>query len=186
MRDCGVHPRLHMIVSTALVVTLLTAMLPGVTIAGPLGARIEGRVLGVDGRPAAGHRVHLIDGGGRSVAQAATSNDGIYAFKDLAAGSYGLGIEGVDGQAAPVAAPAVKLGAGELGRRDIRLMQAEPGRIESATQANYGVGMWWAGLSPAAKAWTIIGVVVVVGVTAAALSDDDNDPAASPSENQKD
>jgi hypothetical protein len=167
--------------AAALILTLVAATLPAVAIAGSLGARIEGRVLGVDGRPAAGHRVHLIDDGGRSVAQAATSNEGIYAFKDLAAGSYGLGIEGVNGEAAPVAAPAVKLGNGELGRRDIRLMQAEPGRIEAATQANYGVGMWWAGLSPAAKVWTIIGIVAVAGVTAAALSDDDESDA-SPSE----
>ena len=118
-------------------------------------------MLGVDGRPAAEMRVHLIDGQGRDVAQAATSEDGLYSFKDLPSGEYSLGIENAEGQMAPVAAPPVRLGQGELARRDLKLMQADPAAVNAATAANYGMGTWWASLTPAAKAWTVVAIVAV-------------------------
>ena len=83
------------------------------------GARLEGLLLGVDGRPATDMRVHLIDDEGRDLAQVATSDDGLYSFKDLPAGEYSLGIENAEGQMAPVAAPPVRVGQGELARRDL-------------------------------------------------------------------
>ena len=46
-----------------------------------LAPRLEGLLLGVDGRPATEMRVHLIDDQGRDLAQVATSEDGLYSFK---------------------------------------------------------------------------------------------------------
>jgi hypothetical protein len=66
------------------------------------------------------------------------------------------------------------LGASELARRDIKLLEAGPQETQAAGMANYGFGMWWAGLSPAARAWTIVGMVAVVAVTVAALADDED------------
>ena len=43
---------------------------------------------------------------------------------------------------------------------------------------NFAIGMWWASLSPAAKAWTIIGTVVIVGITVAAITDDEEKGAS--------
>jgi len=137
------------------------------------GARLEGLVLGVDGRPAAQMKVHLIDGQGRDLSQAATTDEGVYSFKDLPAGEYSLGIENPEGAMAPVAAPPVRLEQGELARRDLKLMEADPAAVNAATRANYGMGAWWASLTPAAKAWTVVALVAVVGITAAALSSED-------------
>ena len=62
----------------------------------------------------------------------------------------------------------------ELARRDVKLMQGAPGQRESAIAGNYSVGMWWASLSTQAKVWTVVGVVVTLGITAAALDDEDD------------
>jgi len=145
-------------------------------LAGADGARLEGLLLGVDGRPAAAMTVHLIDTPGRDLAQAATSDDGVYSFKDLPAGEYSLGVESPEGGMAPVAAPPVRLTSGELARRDLKLMQADAVSVNAATGANYGMGAWWASLTPAAKAWTVVAVLAVVGITAAALSTE-NEPS---------
>jgi len=47
----------------------------------------------VDGRPAAGHRGHLVDERGEDRAQTVSDVDGIYSFRGLEAGRYSLGIE---------------------------------------------------------------------------------------------
>jgi hypothetical protein len=149
---------------------LLLWIAPAPALATSGDARLEGMLFGVDGRPAGNMRVHLIDEQGDDVAQVATTEEGLYSFRDLPAGQYSLGIENGSGQMAPVAAPPVDLGNGELARRDLKLMEADPGSMQSATQANYGLGQWWAGLTPAAKAWTVVAIVAVVAITASALS----------------
>ena len=149
-------------------------------LAGAEGARLEGLLLGVDGRPAAEMRVHLIDDQGRDLSQVATSDDGLYSFKDLPAGEYSLGIESAEGQMAPVAAPPVRLGQGELARRDLKLMESDPATVNAATGANYGMGTWWASLTPAAKAWTVVALVAVVAITWAAFDEDDASPTQPP------
>jgi hypothetical protein len=155
----------------------------GLVLGGPAAAgaaRLDGIVVGLDGRPASGYRVHLIDAGGRAVAASAADDHGSYSFRDVAAGRYALGIETSAGAMAAVAAPPIDLAPGQLARRDVRLLQGDPAQVQATTNANYGLGTWWAGLSPAAKAWTIIGIVAVVGISAAALSDDDDEePPAS-------
>ena len=64
-------------------------------------------------------------------------------------------------------------------RRDLKMLQSSPNQTGQAIAGNADLGMWWAGLTPAAKAWTIVAIVVVIGITVAAL-DDDDEPAASP------
>jgi hypothetical protein len=144
------------------------------------GARLEGLLLAVDGRPASGHTVHLIDERGEEVGRAVSDRQGIYSFRDLEAGRYSLGIQLPGGRIAAVAAPPLRLGGGDLARRDVKLLEAGPETAREAGGANYGFGLWWAGLSPAARAWTIVGMVAVVGITVAALTDDEDERPASP------
>jgi hypothetical protein len=144
--------------------------------------QLQGIVLGLDGRPAAGHRIHLIDAEGRDVAQATTAANGQYAFHELRAGDYSLGVETPAGEIAPVVAPPMRLDPGQLARRDIALSPASPTQPGPQQVANYGLGAWWAGLSTSARVWTVVGLVTVVGITWAAVDDDDDDdePPASP------
>jgi hypothetical protein len=140
-------------------------------------ARLEGLVLDLDGRAAAGHRIHLIDATGEDLEQSDVGKDGLYAFNGLEAGSYSLGVEMPDGVMALVASPPVRLGAGELARRDVKLMATGSETPTAAAQANYGLGHWWKGLSAPGKAWTIVGVLLA-GFLIYNLLDDDEDPAS--------
>jgi hypothetical protein len=142
------------------------------------GARLEGQLIAVDGRPAAGYKVHLIDQRGDDLVQAVSDSDGVYSFRGLDAGSYSLGIELPQGLIAPVAAPPVELRGGHLARRDVKLLESGPEQAQVATGANYGFGMWWAGLAPSARAWTIVGMVAVAAVTVLALTESDDSPAS--------
>ena len=99
------------------------------------GARIEGLLLDVDGKAAAGHTLHLIDGDGNGVGTAPTSEEGIYSFIDLPPGSYSLAVEDSLGRIAVVDAPPMRLGKRTLARRDLRLMQAD---AETHTSAASG------------------------------------------------
>jgi hypothetical protein len=139
------------------------------------GARLEGYLVGADGRAAAGYRVHLIDGEGRDVEQSETSDEGVYRFRDLASGAYSLGIESPDGRMAPVAAPPVRLDADELARRDIKLVEASADQQAAVGRENKGFGFWWAGLPPEAKAGAVIGTFVALGLGMQALDDDSED-----------
>ena len=167
-------------VASLTVFALLLWIAPSPAMASGDGARLEGLLVGVDGRPASDMTVHLIDGQGNDVAQVAVSDEGVYSFQQLAPGEYSLGIENAEGQMAPVMAPAVNLSDAQLARRDVKLMQANPGPMTAGITPNYGAGAWWAGLSTAAKAWTIVAIVAVVGITAAALSGSDDEAPTSP------
>lgn len=156
---------------TTLAVVLAVSPVSAMGVQG--GATLEGLVVGVDGTPAAGYRVHLIDESGRPTAEATADEDGLYSFTGVPAGDYALGIENPGGQMAPVAAPPMRLGDNELARRDLKLMSADEQGTQSAMRGNYSLGRWWAGLTPAAKAWTVVALVVVVGVTVALLNDNE-------------
>jgi len=172
------------IVACTTLVALLLWIAPSPALASSGGARIEGLLIGVDGQPASDMTVHLIDGQGNDVAQAGLDGEGLYSFKDLPPGDYSLGIENASGQMAPVLAPAVSLDDDQLARRDLKMMESDPASMTNATGANYGLGSWWAGLAPAAKAWTIVAIVAVIGITAAAVSGSDDEtpePPVSPS-----
>lgn len=160
----------------------LTVVLAGLPVsAGSVSStsRLEGLLIAVDGRPAAGYTVHLIDRKGDDVVQAVSDERGIYSFRGLDAGRYSLGIELPQGTIAPVAAPPVQLRGGQLARRDVKLLESAPEQAQAASGANYGFGMWWAGLSSSSRAWTIVGMVAVATVTVLALTDDDDDAPAS-------
>jgi hypothetical protein len=146
----------------------------------PARGRIEGLVIGLDGRTARGYRVHLIDREGSESALAVTDGHGIYSLSDVAPGAYAMAVESPEGRVAPIATP-VRLGRGELRRHDLRLVEAPPADADAAASSG-GLGSWWAGLSTAAKVWVIAGSAAVIGVTWAAIADDDDEEPASPTE----
>ena len=171
---------MHVRSRSLLAAVTLVALVVGGIPASAAGGRLEGLVVDLDGRPATDHRVHLIDTAGNAVADSRIDDEGRYSFRDLPAGAYGIGVESPDGHVAPVAAAPVELGAGQLARRDLRLVRADAETQADAAGSSYGMGLWWAGLSPAAKTWVIVAIVVAAGITWAALDDDEE--AASPFE----
>ena len=88
------------------ILAMLVWMVPAPVLASGGSARLEGLLTGMDGRPADSMTVHLIDQRGQDVARVATTDEGLYSFKDLPAGEYSLGIESAEGKMTPVAAPA--------------------------------------------------------------------------------
>ncbi len=54
------------------------------------------------------------------------------------------------------------------------MIDRDPASPATLAQPAYGFGEWWAGLPTGAKVWTIVAIVVVVGVTADALSSDES------------
>jgi hypothetical protein len=166
-------PTVRAITSTLLTAAIVVWMLPVSASPGAMG-RLEGQVLGIDGRPASGWQVHLVGGSGRATAQAEVDGAGLYSFRDVEPGDYSLGVVSPTGDAAIVAAPPVRLGAGELARRDIKMSESDPRTVNGVLAANPSLGAWWGERTLAAKIWTIIGIVAVVGVTAAAVDDEDD------------
>jgi hypothetical protein len=145
------------------------------------GASLAGVILGVDGRAGTGYSVLLVDQQGESRARVKADELGVYRFSDVEPGEYGLAVETSAGELAPVAGPPIRLADAQIARRDLKLFANDEGR--GGSPVSYGLGMWWAGLGPAAKAWTIVGLVVATGLTVAALDDsddDDSEPDASP------
>ncbi len=160
---------------TAITVVLSLLLAVPVSASGPRPARLEGLLVDLDGQPARGYRVLLIDERGSAVDAATTSERGLYSFAEVAPGQYGLGIENPAGAAAPVFAPPVRLGVGDLARRDIRLMQTSAGELDDGLQANYsGIRIWWAGRSKREKAAWLGGLIVGVALLWYLLDDDDD------------
>jgi hypothetical protein len=157
-------------------------MVPGLPVsqAGPTAARLEGLVLGIDGRPAEGHRVHLIDPQGVEVATAATDARGFYAFDGVGSGRYGMAVGDPDGELAPVTGPPVVLAEGQRARRDLELVTPDaPGRHGPAG-VDPSVRSWWTGLSTPAKAWVVVASVVAAWFLYEALENDAQEEPASP------
>jgi hypothetical protein len=155
-------------------------MLPALAAPAGLSARLEGLVLGIDGRPAAGYRVHLVGSEGDGVAHASVDASGSYSFAEVGPGEYALGVETPAGEVALVAAAPVRLGANELARRDIKLVQSDPRTVNGLLAANPSLGAWWGERTTAAKIWTIVGLVAVGGVTFAALDDEEDTSPVNP------
>jgi len=155
---------------------VLVGFVPRVVAADAPSARLEGLLIGGDGRPADGHKVHLIGTEGEGLASSETDNDGLYSFKEVAAGEYSLGIENPDGLMAPVAGPPVRVAAGELARRDLQLMEADAETLQRIASANPSIGQAYAGWTTAGRVWFWIAVVAGLGIGVAAL---DSESAAS-------
>jgi len=157
--------------------TVCSILLLLVSVVPPVGAaqsdtRLAGFVLGLDGRPADGFRVHLIDDAGNDAVQADVDESGNYRMSGLRSGQYNLALETPDGHYAAVEAPPLNLREGHLVRRDLKLIERDPSAAGLA-QPSYNFGTWWAGLTVGAKVWSIAAVVVVGIITADALSSDE-------------
>lgn len=141
-------------------------------VASDLG-RVEGLVAGVDGRPADGYQIHLVAERGSDRRTVAVDATGSYSIRELPAGRYALAVETPDGTVTPVASAPLRLGRGQLARRDLKLVENDPNAPIQLGSPAYGFGTWWAGLTGGAKAWSVIALVVVAGVTANALDSDE-------------
>jgi hypothetical protein len=161
---------------TATVLSILVLLVSTVpSLAGPgTDTRLEGRVLGLDGRPAAGYRVHLIDDAGDEAVLAAVDDEGAYRMHGVDAGRYSLALETPDGLFAAVDGPGVRVREGHLVQRDFKLLAQDPNAPGGPEYASTRFGTWWAGLDHGARAWTIVAIVVVAGVTYEALSSDES------------
>ena len=160
---------------TVTVLSILLLLAPAVPpLAAPLAdTRLEGQVLGFDGRPATGYRVHLIDATGEDFVRAAVDAEGAYRMRRVPAGRYDLALETPDGRYAVVEGSGVKVREGQLVRRDLKLLERDPAAPTSLAASSTGFGTWWAGLDNGARAWTIVAMVVVGGITLEALSSDE-------------
>lgn len=134
---------------------------------------MTGRLLGVDGRPAAGFQVVLVSADGQPADKTGTDYQGAYSFDQVSPGEYGIGIISPEGDVSPVLAAPTPVTAGEVVVRDIRLLTAGDSPVLLAP-ASGGLGVWWAGLSPGAKVWTVMGTLVGIGLVYGATQDDDN------------
>jgi len=154
--------------------TILT-MLLWTTLAVAAGGtgRLDGLVLGTDGKPAVGSTVHLIDGDGKS-RRAEVDVEGRYSLADVPAGSYSIGIETAAGQVGPVVAPPVRIDEGHLVRRDVKLANATPQLVDQAVQGNYSFGSWFSGLGTGAQAGVVLGFLVAAYGAVELIDDDDN------------
>jgi hypothetical protein len=169
--------RVESTVASLTILALLLWIAPAPVLAADGFGRLEGLLLDTEGKAASGFAVHLIDAEGRSLVKAEASEQGIYSFKDLPEGRYSLGIENPDGQFAPVSSPPVEVGPNELTRRDLKLLKTDSETMNMAATENYGLGMWWSSLTPAAKTWTGVAIIVIGGITWAAFDEDDPSPS---------
>ena len=151
--------------------SLILWLIPAPVLSSASGGRIEGLVLDADGRPAAAYEVVLVEPSGHAVATSVIAADGLYSFKDLAAGRYAMGIQRPDGAVAPVAAEPVSLEAGQLVRRDITLMEADAEQVSRAA-AHYQVDVWWVSRTRGEKIWTVVGIIGGLGLLWYLLKDD--------------
>jgi len=167
--------RFGLVCMTVMGLLLSTAQ---IDVAASAGARLEGVLVGVDGRPAADHRVTLVDGGGAEVGTTRTDDDGVYSFRGLAEGDYGVMVEGPSGELGGSPGESLRLGGDQLARHDMRLMEADA-ETAAMLQANYGVKQNYAGMTIAEKTWLWVVVGVVGGLTMFLVLDDDDERRAS-------
>lgn len=137
------------------------------------GSGLHGRLVGTDGRSAAGYRVRLLDPGGRA-SECRTSADGRYRFEGLTAGPHGIAIVDPTGAESPMQVAELRLPDGTMTRADFKLLESR--RPEDAGPRGTVAGSWWGGLTTPAKVWTAL-VIVSAGVLVAAGLDDDEEPA---------
>lgn len=176
---------------TALIATLAA---PGFAAAvvdlatAPTGA-VRGTLRDLDGLPARGHQVLLIDERGDVRARSEVDAGGAYRFASVEPGDYGFGIVTPAGRHAAVFDHRAAVRPGATVERDIRLLATEgddtgsdPASGGDSDDTHNGLVLWWVGLSTPAKVVTVVGVVVGGVILYDALDDDDDDePAASPS-----
>ena len=167
------------IVHLTVAALLLFGVAPAIQ-AGTDGARLEGLLLAGDGRPAKDYTVHLIGADGEVLARSTTTDEGLYSFKAVTPGEYGLGIESPEGMMAAVASPPLRLNEGELARRDLKMVEASQEDIDRALAENPSIGMAYAGWSRAGRIWFWVAIVVGLGIGIAALDDESDSTGTNP------
>ncbi len=166
------HRTVRLLAARVMIVCLLLYVVPISTLAAGSGARLEGLVIDMDGRPAEASTVYLIDHDGQPQAQVGTDEDGMYSFRDVPAGEYGMGVQTTDGVVAPVSGPPLRLDDGQLVRRDLKLVEADAQMIQQTSGMNYAGG-WWSNMSGGEKVGAAIGIVVFVALLIEAFSSED-------------
>ena len=163
------------------IVAVVAVAVLALSASGAVPGGMTGHLVGVDGRPAAGFQIVLVSAEGKSVDQTGTDSGGAYSFDQVSPGEYGIGIISPDGDVSPVLAAPTPVPSGEVVVRDIRLMTAGDSPVRLAP-ASGGLGVWWAGLSPGAKVWTVMGTLVGIGLIYGATKDDDgfSEPPVTP------
>ena len=164
---------------TTFIVLLAFSLVSLPTSAAPAPARIEGLVVDPGGTPAAGYEVVLVEPSGQAVAAATTDPRGLYSFRDVADGSYAMGLRDPRGEIAPVIAEPVNVAPGALVRRDIALRAVDPAIADQAA-INYGLGEWWVSRTKTEKTIVVAGFVGGL-VLIYFLLEDDDETKASPS-----
>jgi len=144
------------------------------------GGTIEGRLLDVDSRPAAGHLLLLLDPNGVARSRAWTDGQGWFTATGVPCGSYALAVRLPDGTLAPLAGPPLRLVDGARQRCDLKLLRADPAAIDRSPAVRYGFGDWWSGLPGGMKAVFVVGVVAAVAIGVSAF--DSGEKPASPTE----
>ena len=173
------HKTLRAVLASLTIMALMFCIAPASVLAGEGGARLEGLVIGAEGRPAPGATVYLFDDNGVTRAQAVSAEDGIYSLRDVPAGQYGMSVRTAEGVVAPVSSAPIRLEHGQLARRDLKLVEADAATVDQALTANYGFGSWFGGLTGAEKAGVIVGFVAL-GALVYAVFQDDNNPTETP------
>lgn len=167
-------------VACSTVLTMLLWTLPFSGAAGATG-RLDGLVLGTDGKPAVGSTIYVIDGEGKAARQAVVGADGMYSVPDVPPGSYSLGIETAAGQVGPVVAPPVRIDEGRLVRRDVKLSKATPELVDQTVHGNYSFGSWFSGLGAGAKTGVVLGFLVAAYGVVELVDDDSKESVSTPS-----
>ncbi len=165
----------------------LTAVLTAaaiVALAGPVSlaaaaGTVEGYLVHDDGRRADGWSAVLVDESGAVRHTALVGDDGTYSLTGIERGTYSLALKSPDGAYAPVASEPIELGSRSLLRRDLAVRPATEQAVQSAT-VDYGLAIWWVGLTKRAKVLTTLGVVIGGGTLLWLLLEDDNPRIGSP------
>jgi hypothetical protein len=136
-----------------------------------------GVVLGLDGAPARGHRVQLLDADGRVHATAETDERGRYRFGPVADERYRLAVVTPEGVAVPVlGGPQVNGTSRSLA--PVRLVAFDPTGLDPALVHAQKVAGWWRKMPTTGRVLVIVGVVAGVGLGVAALSGGGETPAS--------
>jgi hypothetical protein len=169
-------PSLKRFVASILVVALAGFAAP--VVAAPT-ATLTGTVLGNDVRtPLAGVTVVVTDAAGHSLASAPTGPDGAFTVANVGAGTTRLALSTADGSF-PIATPVV-LAPGQT--RGVRVaLKAKQGDEEEKKKKAAAVPPGDGGKGLGAMIGVLVGFVAAGAVAISQSGDDDNIPAASPS-----
>ena len=163
-------------VASLLIVSITGFAAPAV--AAPATATLTGTVLGNDVRtPLAGVTVVVTDAAGRSLASAPTGADGTFTVSDLGAGATHVALSTADGSF-PIATPVV-LAPGQT--RGVRVALKAKQQSDDDDEKKAAAVPPDGGKGLGAMIGVLVGFVAAGALAISQSGDDDNIPAASPS-----